>query len=495
MDELNDILKQQAKDLLLTPSPIVWLKVEADIERREKRRVWLFALLLLVALLIGSLAFYYAIAWRYDDNRTHKIPINKIKSSISPVKQNGKSQHPHSNTDPIVSLTRPFFSSNNAGKSIILTDSLNEIPSKTDTPFIKKMLTEVQVIHPIQINAGLSFPAKTTKSIVNIKHESVVVAPVKSEAQEHISPLPSAINTKHRIDTIQSPLADKIPKPVLVNIGNDVQPADDVTTNNVVTTKSEELFESSKNESSSGKAQEAQHEEKNKKDCWAVSFSLAPVISFSKLKEQSDSQFIEKSRNDNSRNLVSTDYNFKLYYKALPYLEVYSGLGIHNMGERIATMQDIYDKGPVTGPTSAGIKKQKVALTADSSGYLSNRFSYCEIALGMRFRFINHRKISAYFDVGISINKLLRASGYYYDSTLLNYQPMDKNRLQSWLFSYSAGLSLQYAIKDQLRLELMPYYRTTPSSVIKEDHKLGQYIQQAGLCFSLRYQFKKNRKK
>ena len=90
----------------------------------------------------------------------------------------------------------------------------------------------------------------------------------------------------------------------------------------------------------------------------------------------------------------------------------------------------------------------------------------------------------------IAFNKLIQSEGYAYNYEKRTYEKIKSTDLKPWLVSYGVGLSFQYAIFQNLSIELTPYYKSFQKSIYKTRYPIAQHFQQAEFRLSLRYMFK-----
>jgi hypothetical protein len=234
---------------------------------------------------------------------------------------------------------------------------------------------------------------------------------------------------------------------------------------------------------------------------WSFALALAPSLNFSKARETGDSQFIEKYRNATSKDLFRVNYSVRISYQVLPYLQVYSGLGVRSLGEQMRSLQQVphMDSPAISSPGNMGLRSKLIALNNDSTGVIRNKYTYLEVPLGLSWRLVRHKAWSLHLQADIAINRLVKSAGSYYDYRERRYQDLSNERLKSWLFSYGAGISFRYDLTQHAGIELAPYYRAFPSSVYNvppvsnfapgpaSSYQFQQYIQQAGISISFKY--------
>ena len=67
---------------------------------------------------------------------------------------------------------------------------------------------------------------------------------------------------------------------------------------------------------------------------------------------------------------------------------------------------------------------------------------------------------------------------------------MNSSGLKSWMVSYGAGLSFQYAILKYLHIEFTPCYKRFQKSIYSDNYPVSQRLQQVEFRLSLRWLLK-----
>ena len=555
MDELNNILQQQSEQLVFTPSPRVWAAVEQDIVQRERKRRWLIWFFILVGLVIAGVSIYevYSKEGVSVDQLKKSEPVVVERSPLIKTQQQQTEALKTTVIEPAGDPT-PEKQTNilrKASSLAIIENTKISEQDKNASSIIEKQGTDIidvpNAAHttttlPVLHNVANRHLSKSATSAIR-PHQQVAVStqPVHTIEKEEIQPINSAdrkmlqsasslafkpagdakvtvqsitVKEESKPTEISSGVSKQFPKTkthkqnvlpqeklVLQASTMTVEPTNTVRNENRPVAVEKNLpHKTTPNESTKlivEKTQEsidtpliaARDKAKSK---WSVSLNIAPNSSFSRITEPKDTAIVANSRNASGRNRIGIDYNIKAGFKITRFLEVYAGIGIHNMSEQMAKLQVLPNRNPIVPNGNVGTSSpsytKRSGLGDDTIGFVTNRFTYFEVPLGLRLRVLQLNKFSAGLDAGITINRLMRAGGYSYDTIENAYLPMDKNNVRPWMFGYGAGLSLQYNILKQVSVELMPYYRRYSGDVYKNSY-LGQYFQQAGVNFSVRYQF------
>lgn len=527
MDELNELLKKQAQELVLPPSPSVWMNVEADIARRERRRRWFFWLFLLVFFLSGVI-LYTVFAEKNTSHLNalqssspkatnvsgHKTAIatETIKTTDNNTKAAPRSIQPQHAVDadyqadvpPVDEVMAPVSRAAVAPVTRIEKVQPRAFAARHTTqsvnqPFLepvamkmpeKDEMSALQPATPSDIRPVNTAPGNRQVAATGAHHVPKEMRPLQKEAVTPLRSTPSfaKITVAQPGRTIQQPaVKEPVPQSRITSPAAHVpgiKTADTVIQEEIVQKQNLPPM------IAPADTVPVTLPLKIKESRWSFTASIAPSLNFSRVEEHNnDSTFIAQTRSS-SKKLVSTNVSIAAWYKVSPRLEVYSGLGIRNLGERMKSVQNIYalDSGFLANANKHVVVRKKL-IKGDSSDLITNRFSYLEIPLGLRFGLITRKQWGIYLHADISASYLLSAKGYYYNYTARSYLAMNNDRLQNWLLAYGAGISLQYNLRKHIGIECMPYFRNYPSSVYKADeqNKVSQYFQQSGLQFSVRY--------
>lgn len=625
MDELNELLKKQAQDFVLTPSPSVWLNVEADIVRRERKRRWLMLFFFLTLLLSGTIILYHLFAKnRPGENHEsssgrHTPVIKKNAGTSQPVagsitetqaqKTTGNNDkmpvaakwptRPAAATQPahqemhasvpaqtpvavlqaqpakaldmsralppyvlkkinrgtiVPALIRkegdpdlqglkpaaggilPAGGARRSSPSVVIYPLLNITPIRQE-PAAEELLpmallktlkggrlsgTNGQALSPVAAKAGSMSPEKISSPAAAADERALpvlAVGTIKRRTDSHSTqPIPAGkpVITPQMIETLPvlprhdmpasrsiltgEPEISRQPAPSIAQTSwtaAGVQPDSGLsaagTTGDIPVPLPGPI---------SFPAPDTLPVSRKKDSKWRFALSLAPAINSGRISETGDSLIIKRSRNATSKNMLRLNYSARISYQVLPYLQVYSGLGIRSLGEQMRRLQVIpsVDTLAISSPgNGVVIRPRRVGIDNDSAGFVNNKYTYLEMPLGLHVRLLHYRRWSIGLQADIAVSRLVRSAGYYFDYGERKYQAITNDRLKSWLLSYGGGISLSYDINRHAGIELAPYYRVFPSSVYNMPavsgfrpasntaYQFHQYFEQAGIAISFRY--------
>ncbi len=527
MDELNDILKQAAADYTLAPAPRVWEAVVRDIEKRERKKripawwYWLLGLLMLAVLgyLLARPPLHPGKASPGQPGAQQSASLPDTLSENLPAKGIGTVQARPRIAAPAGHKTpapRP-------GQGAAAARSANATPALRNTPL--RMLSRTQATtsfsgtpipavpytlpmrslgtHRKALSIHAS-PRHTPGGMLDIPEQPWTPADAgtaeearaatglpllpagapKLQAPPAASPqallsaireLPPAYEQLSPLEGSQVRLSAASPASIQVpENGAGPVPAAQITS-----TAAEQGADSIPREA-------------RKTGRWNISAGAFATGSWSRTEsEHPPAGSMADSLRPRTEKLVAGGYQLQIHYQVKPFLEAGTGLGIYTFGERIHAMQQVPNRHTIPNSLGGTIP---FLIGTDSSAILRNTFTYLEIPLNLKLRLITRRRLSLLLDAGISANKLLRSSGYAYDSLSNAYLPFDKQKAASWLSAYSAGLTLRYGISSAWAAEFQTWYRYYPEAVFRDDpNSTRRYYRQAGAGLMLRYSLGKQR--
>jgi hypothetical protein len=227
---------------------------------------------------------------------------------------------------------------------------------------------------------------------------------------------------------------------------------------------------------------------------WSLSVDVAPSLSFDKLSEIGDYQFISNYRDSTDKNILTWNYRLAIYYKIIPQLEIFSGLGIVNFKQDIKNKQAVYryDTGWLVSQPMPRITLVRAFanINGDSTGSQRNKFTYLEIPLGISYNFLPGHKFNIALQPQLSFDKLIYYSGYIYNFQNSLYEKITASDIRSWLLSYGVGIAFQYTFQKKFCIEIVPSYKSYNKSIYRSSYPISQRIQQIEFRLSLYYLIK-----
>lgn len=186
--------------------------------------------------------------------------------------------------------------------------------------------------------------------------------------------------------------------------------------------------------------------------------------------------------------MLAWNYHLAIHYTVIPELEIFAGIGIINFEQEILNHQAVYEydtfnMGPIPVIT---ITRDYFNINGNSTGTVKQILLPSETALGLRYKFLPAHKFNISLQKGF--NKLIRSDGYSYNYQNFEYEKMNSSGLKSWMVSYGAGLSFQYAIlKNIFTLNFTPCYKRFQKSIYSDNYPVSQRLQQVESRLSLRW--------
>lgn len=446
MDDLDNRFKDSAENFSLIPSSGIWVSVEADIRKRERKRRFIIFFFLLAGILTGGIYFL-------NDHLTNSNTLTSIQKDSSKEIDYTTTQQ----TNPLKENIR------------------ERTDSRVSPTFPDKKIANSQ-----QKQIAYSIPSSTIKNETGSGMQTTSIQNnLAVQQQDEIS---TSIST-----TISPAIADSMMPASISSITNYTLQSE-AETDSVLTAKTD----TSKQDNLPEKKDSAKTTPSKSK--WSIVLSVAPTLSYSKLQERGDYQFISNYRDSSDKNLLTWNYHLTIHYKLLPEIELFTGIGIINFEQEILSKQTVYkyDTNPIiSGPVPIiTIKKTYYNINGDSTGTIKNKSAYLEIPVGVRYNFLSGHKFNISLQPEIAFNKLIQSGGYTYNYQNRIYEKIRPADLKPWLVSYGVGLSFHYAIIQNLCLELTPYYKSFQKSIYKPAYPITQRFQQTEFRLSLRYNLK-----
>ena len=467
MDDLNNKFKTSAENFSLTPNATVWTKVESAIQKRKRRRR--FIIFFLIASFIGGSPFLFR---KKEDLSKNE---NNLKETIS-------SQQP---SNAII---------NKPNSTDIVTNTLVENGSMSSQ--VQNSNEERQFENKKSnnsINASVKSNTKTRSSLSALAKEprkepiepEVAVAAIETLATPPTQSIQNSEepNAQKEIAFYNEPIKTDSGSEMKAEIIQEISRADTSQLAVVDTTKKESVVD--KKDSLSITA---------KKSRWSISLGIAPTISHSKYKESGDYQIISNYRDSSDKNILTFNYHLQLHCNISKKAELFTGIGIRTIEQELLSHQAVYkyDTNYVISQPDpvVAIGRGYSNINGDSTGVVTNKISYLEFPLGIRYNLLPAGKFNISIDGQVGLNKLIGSEGYIYDAVNLTYEKINSADLNSWMYSYGVGLSLQYSIIRGVNIELSPSYAHFPNSIYKREDPLQQYFDQTEILFSIRYLIK-----
>ncbi len=450
IDELNDQFKKSAEIFSLNPSPGTWQNVERAIRIRERKKRFIIIFFLLAGILAGGMFLF-----------TFQSP--------TPNQQTDSPEHNRETQEQ--KSTNKYISD---GKNISKKYNSSTLPAFTENKTPDNKSTSP---HPPTANSdshSADNQVLTTSAHIDF-HETI-----------------SAPNNPPQPEMNNSEIS-------LITPGTEINPeSDSILVNKIDTLEVEAPNDSlpaaktfiSKPDSSIAEKDSIQSTPRQSK--WSIAIGVAPTISFTKQYEEGDYQIISNYRDSSDKTLLAWNYYLAIHYTVIPELEIFAGIGIINFEQEILNHQAVYEydtlnMGPIPAIT---ITRDYFNINGNSTGTVKNKFSYLETALGLRYKFLPAHKFNISLQAGVSFNKLIRSDGYSYNYQNFEYEKMNSSGLKSWMVSYGAGLSFQYAILKYLHIEFTPCYKRFQKSIYSDNYPVSQRLQQVEFRLSLRWLLK-----
>jgi hypothetical protein len=451
LDELTNRFKSSAEDFSLMPSPATWEKVERELAGRERKRRFIIFFLLGGVLLLGGAVLFM------------NYSTGKNEAAVS------------QNNDPTV-LTQPSILKDEKPKSPANNNATEQSSSRQDNA------------------ATISDPQQHLETVTDIKKESArSVIPEKS-SDKSISGKSPAVNEEKNVVFSNEVESAKIisSTPDISNITSDIKATDSLHTKpahdsltavHVVTLAKDSLPEE--------KDSIAEIPFVRK---WSFTYGAALATNFTKFSEQGDYQFVAHYRDSSDKDLLTQNAHFNISYHIFPRVEIFTGIGFINYQERMLNNQVVYrdDTLPASGPfpPTIVVSKGYDHINGDSLKGVTNKFFYLQIPLGIRYTVFSLRKWNIGVQPEISFNKAIYTKGYRYDYVTREYKPATLSDLRALNINYGLGISFRYELRNNLQLELMPYFHSMQRSIFISS-PFSQKFQQAEARVSLRYTFPK----
>lgn len=467
MDDLNNIFKTSAENFSLTPNAAVWTKIEKAVQKRKQRKR--FIIFFLIASFIGGSPFFFSKkeAVTKKENILEETTSTQSQSNAINNKPNSTDIVPNEVVENSSMLSR--------------TQNLNE-----DQQFEKKKSNN-------SINASVKSNTKTHSSLSALAKEprkepiepEVAVAAIETRATLPTQSTQNneAPNALKEIAFYNEPMKTDSGSEMKAEVIQEILRADTSQLAVTDTTKKESVAD--KKDSLSITA---------KKSRWSISLGIAPTISHSKYKESGDYQIISNYRDSSDRNILTFNYHLLVHCNISKKAELFTGIGIRNIEQELLTHQAVYkyDTNTVISQPDpvVTIGRGYSNINGDSTGVVTNKISYMEFPIGIRYNLLPAGKFNISIDGQVGMNKLIGSEGYIYDAINFTYEKINSADLNSWMFSYGVGLSLQYLIIRGVNIELSPSYTHFPNSIYKREDPLQQYFDQTEILFSIRYLIK-----
>ncbi len=477
MDELNDQFKKSADDFSLTPSPGTWSNVQADISARKRKRKFIIFFFLLAGIILGGLFLL--------NKPSRKAEILPREISLTPT----ESQKPKAIQQDISSeksiVPQEHFSAqqNNSipGKN---TKKKNTSITKTNSQDKKQhrnaKTSSPRTIQPEKVESPPTSESENMQPPAMLSEEDNVISGNMESSQAcETTSFPTPLSES--LSSVDSIIKTDSKDSLQTSTGKD----------SVLAVKAETI---SKSDSTSALKDSLKSYPCQGK--WSIGIGVAPTKSYTKLSEGGDYQFISHYRDSSDKILLTWNYHLNLTFNLLPEIGLFTGIGIEHFSQEILNDQAVYKYDTIqsltVGPSSPAITVEKsfFHIHGESTGTVKNKFTYLEIPFGIHYVFLHERKFNISLLPEIAFNKLIHSEGYRYHSQNLTYEKIADGDLKSWLMSYGVGLSFQYAIKKNIGIELIPYYKSLQKSIWNSSDPISQRFQQTELRFSLRYLLK-----
>jgi len=470
MDDLNNKFKTSAENFSLTPNATVWTKVEIAIQKRKRKRR--FIIFFLIASFIGGSGFFF----RKKEVVTKKETI--LEETISTQSQSNEINKKPNSTDIVTNAVVE-----NSSMSSRIQDS------KEEQRFEKRKSTNAintSIKSKTKTHSSLSVLAKDARNepvepeVAVAAIETLATAPTQSTQKAQSSEAPSPPS---EIAFVNEPMKIDSAADMKAEIIQEKSRADTSQLAVIDTTKKESVVD--KKDSLSITA---------KKSRWSISLGIAPTLTYSKYKESGDYQIISNYRDSSDKNILTFNYHLLLHCNISKKAELFTGIGIRNIEQELLTHQAVYKYDTnyvITLPNPlVTIGRGYSNINGDSTGVVTNKFSYLEIPIGIRYNLLPAGKFNISIDGQVGMNKLISSEGYIYDPIKFTYEKLSSADLNSWMYSYGVGLSFQYSIIKGVNIELSPSYTHFPNSIYKKTDPLEQYFDQTEFLFSVRYLIK-----
>ncbi len=460
MDELNDRFKKSAENFLITPLSGTWEKIEADIIKRRKRKSVIY-------ISFSLLGIFLVASWFINRNVVNET---KIPS--------------HQQVANHAANVRPDNGVRNYEKSV-----LSSIESKGQN---HELTSQVPAQHTKQItekkSKSFTLPVMTSSSgniFEKIKSE-------KAEVQSTTQPAILAISGNGIVTSVDSVIIDTslaIPAVKDTSLLADIDPSliDSIETSLLNITDDKRKIDSTKVQPDSSLMRTNKTIKR-----WSLAFGLAPTWNYNRWKEDGDFQIIANYRDSSDKNMLQWNYHFAIHYLVLSKLEIISGIGLSNFKVEMLNRQAVYhyDTSAATGPGTSSkitVSKSYFNLDVDSFETSSNKITYLDIPLSIRYYLHQENKFKISIQPGVTYRQMIRSEGYSYSYQDRNYQKLQEAELRSGQFVYGVGLSFNYEILKNLYFDITPFYKNSASSIYKDSYPLSQKLQSFEIQMAIRY--------
>lgn len=453
MDEHMHMFKKAAENFSLAPPAHIWSNVEKDILNRKRKKRFLLFFFTGVALLISGIVFLQRQTVTLNNKTAvHNNPEQNIitqqqtQQNISVLKNNA-----------VKNTSSATVSETETHKQNVALSKQANVPAMQSLPVLP-----LNKHTSLVVDTNVAMPVSTADNIVNTESDNTI-PPVEFPELADSSTLTIAIP----IDTVL-PKKDTLVTALIDTIKKD----------SVVTTDSVKAA--------------------SKKIRWHLEASFAPAISYTPLKEEGDYRFIANYRDSTDKNLVTFNYRLAVHYTVIPAMDVFTGLGIVNMKQEMLSSQAVYGwdtiitpaSGPLGGDTTYVLGKKVFHINNDSTGTVTNRFTYIQLPVGISYRFLEGSKFTMALRPVIAFNKLASFNSYIYNYKTYAYEKAKSADLTTWIISYGAGISIEYAIHKNLAIALNTNYNRYAKSIYTSAYPISQRFDQLEFGLALRYGLK-----
>jgi hypothetical protein len=226
---------------------------------------------------------------------------------------------------------------------------------------------------------------------------------------------------------------------------------------------------------------------------WSITFGYGVAKSYTNYHEDYNYQFIAQYRDSTDEHTLSGNAHLSFTYEFSPRFEVFTGIGIINYKQKIRSDQVVYryDSIPASLPVSAylAVSRGHYLINGDATGMINNSFSFLQIPLGIRYTPLNFGRFNIGIQPEVSFNKIITSRAYIYDYSTRKYRQMDSYHKSSFNISYGIGIPIQFRMRNNLALEVMPYFHSMRQSIYANSYQFSQTFNQAEARMSLRYSF------
>ncbi|GAA4295641.1 hypothetical protein [Aestuariibaculum suncheonense] len=436
---IDRLFQERFKDFEATPKDAVWKNIEAQLGKKEKKRV-------------------IPIWWRYAGAAAVLLILLTLGNQFI-------NDEPYSIEVPTVVDTNNSTDASNPGK-IKISSKNNETLTSEDSLNQKSS----EITNPIQQNSKASI-ASTEKAVSKNNNLKPNVASLnnaisQNNSEDNVNTIVTNNSNTSNIENSESQITkstQNLNNTVENAIANTQSPKDEKTTLTI-----EEAIENSKTVA----------ENNSKLNRWSIAPNVAPVY-FNSLGEGSslDQQFVKNSKTGE----VNMSYGINASYAINKKVRIRSGINRVNLGYNTNDVV-VYEStafssssGIMKNVNPTGVKNNESTLTVISSNNISEAskapetFKSFNTSLNQSFGFIEVPLEIEYAitDKKLGINVIGGFSSLFLNNNEVYSQPINGSRtyigeavnINNVSYSANLGLGLNYKVTKKLDLNLEPMFK------------------------------------